>query len=65
MYIVVAVSADVCFFTVQQRLTISNGNASETKANESFDNGILFDIEAKRTPSIVSKLFSKQSKHIR
>ncbi len=28
------------------------------KANESFDNGVFFDIEAKRTPSIVSKLFS-------
>ncbi len=28
---------------------ISNGNASETKANESFDNGVFFDIEAKRT----------------
>jgi hypothetical protein len=25
---------------------ISNGNASETKANESFDNGVFFDIEA-------------------
>jgi hypothetical protein len=32
----------------------SNGNASETKANESFDNGVFFDIEAKRTPSIVN-----------
>ncbi len=37
----------------------SNGNSSETKANESFD------IEAKWTPSIVSKLFSKRSEHIR
>ncbi len=35
----------------------SNGNASETKAKESFYNGVLFDIEAKRTPSTVSKLF--------
>ncbi len=43
----------------------SNGNASETKANKSFDNGVFFDIEAKRTPSIVSKLFLKQSKQIR
>ncbi len=43
----------------------SNGNASETKANESFDNGVFFDIEAKRTPSIVSKLFSKRSEYIR
>jgi hypothetical protein len=36
-----------------------------TKANESFDNGVFFDIEAKRTPSIVSKLFSKRNEHIR
>ncbi len=43
----------------------SNGNASKTKANKSFDNGVFFDIEAKRTPSIVSKLFSKRSEHIR
>jgi hypothetical protein len=42
-----------------------NGNASETKANESFDNGVFFDIEAKRTPSKVSKLFSKRSEHFR
>ena len=34
----------------------SNGNASEMKANESFDNGVFFDIEAKRTPSIFSFL---------
>jgi hypothetical protein len=46
-------------------LLSSDGNASETKANESFDNGVFFDIEAKQTPSIVSKLFSKQSEHIR
>ncbi len=46
-------------------VSTSNGNASETKANESFDNGVFFDIEAKRTPSIVSKLFSKRSEHIR
>ena len=43
----------------------SNGNVGETKANESFDNSVFFDIEAKRTPSLESKLFSKQSKHIR
>ncbi len=47
------------------RAPTSNGNASETKANESFDNGVFFDIKAKRTPSLVSKLFSKQSEHIR
>jgi hypothetical protein len=43
----------------------SNGNASKTKANESFDSGVFFYIEAKRIPSIVNKLFSKQSEHIR
>jgi hypothetical protein len=37
---------------VQLQMT-SNGNTSETKANESFDNGVFFDIEAKRTPWIV------------
>ena len=41
-------------------VSLSNGNASKTKVNESFDNGVFFDIEAKRTPSIVSKLFSKR-----
>ncbi len=45
--------------------TLCNGNASKTNANESFDNGVFFYIEAKRTPSIVSKLFSKRSEHIR
>ncbi len=45
--------------------TASNGNASETKANESFDNGVFFDMEAKLTPSIVRKLFSKRREHIR
>ncbi len=39
----------------------SNGNASETKAKESFDNGVFFDIKAKRTPSIVSKLFQNEA----
>ncbi len=47
------------------RIWSSNGNASETKATESFDNGVFFDIEAKQTPSIVSKLLSKRSEHIR
>jgi hypothetical protein len=36
-----------------QSPTCSNGNGIETKANESFDNGVFFDIEAKRTCSIV------------
>jgi hypothetical protein len=39
----------------------SNGNASETKANESFDNCVFFDID-ERTPSLERKIFSK---HIR
>ncbi len=38
-----------------------NGNASETKSNESFDNGVFFYIEAKQTPSIVSKSVLKQA----
>ncbi len=42
-----------------------NGNDIEMKANESFDNGVFFDIVAKRTPSILSKLFSEQNEHIR
>jgi hypothetical protein len=33
-------------------VSCSNGNASETKANENFDNCVFFDIEAKRTRSI-------------
>jgi hypothetical protein len=48
-----------------QCVLYSNGNASEAKAKESFDNGVFFDIEAKRTASTVSKLFSKRSEHIR
>ncbi len=43
----------------------SNDNASETKANKTFGNGVFFDIEAKWTPSLESKLFSKRSEHIR
>jgi hypothetical protein len=50
---------------VELRGPISNGNASEAKANESFDNGVFFDTEAKRTHSIEQKLFSKGSEHIR
>jgi hypothetical protein len=42
------------FIKYRRRIFRSNGNASETKANESFDNGVFFDIEAKRTPSLVS-----------
>ncbi len=42
---------------ISQWVQLSNGNASETKANESFDNDVFFNIEVKRTPSLVSKLF--------
>jgi hypothetical protein len=37
----------------------SNGNDIETKAKESFDNGVFFYIETKLTHSMVRKLFSK------
>jgi hypothetical protein len=43
-------------------VSLSNGNASETKANESFDNGVFFYIEAKRTRSIVEHLFRSEVK---
>ncbi len=39
----------------------SNGNGIEAKRSESFDNAFFFDIEAKRTCSIVRKLISKRS----
>jgi hypothetical protein len=42
----------------------SNGKDIERKANESFNNGFFFDIEVKRTCSIVRKLFSKRSEHV-
>ena len=34
------------------------------KRSESFDNDVFFDIEAKRTPSIVGKFISKPSEHV-
>jgi hypothetical protein len=43
----------------------STSNDIETKANESFNNGVFFDIKAKQTRSIVRKLFLKQSEHVR
>ncbi len=49
----------------KEKIQSSNGNASETKANGSFDSGVFFDIEAKRTALIVRKLFSKRSEHVR
>ncbi len=35
------------------------------RKRESFDKGVFLNIEAKRTPSKVSKLFSQRSEHIR
>ncbi len=43
----------------------SNGNASEAKANEGFDNSNFFASEAKRTCSLEEKLSAKRSKHVR
>jgi hypothetical protein len=37
---------------------------SEAKRSESFDNNVFFDIEAKRTRSIVGKFISKRSEHV-
>jgi hypothetical protein len=37
---------------------------SEAKRSESFDNDVFFDIEAKRTRSIVGKFISKRSEHV-
>jgi hypothetical protein len=34
----------------------SNGNDIETKANESFDNGLFFDIKAKRKRLIIKEI---------
>ncbi len=38
--------------------------AMVSKRSESFDNDFFFDIEAKRTRSIVQKLISKRSEHV-
>jgi hypothetical protein len=35
---------------MKKSAAISNGNASETKANKSFNNGVFFHTEAKQTP---------------
>jgi hypothetical protein len=41
-----------------------SGVVMATLTKQSFDYGVFFDIKAKRTPSIVSKLLSKKSEHI-
>jgi hypothetical protein len=46
-------------------VSISNGNASEAKANEGFDNSIFFASEAKRTCSLEGNLLAKRSEHVR
>ena len=38
--------------------------AKRSEAIESFDNDVFFDIEAKRTRSIVWKFISKRSEHV-
>ncbi len=40
------------------------GQRFEAKRSESFDNDVFFDIEAKRTRSIVGKFISKRSEHV-
>jgi hypothetical protein len=40
------------------------GYGSEVKQSESFDNDVFFNIEAKRTRSIVGKFISKRSEHV-
>jgi hypothetical protein len=42
----------------------ANGYRSEAKRSESFANYVFFDIEAKRTLSIVGKFISKRSEHV-
>jgi hypothetical protein len=51
--------------TKSAAISNSNGNASETKAIKSFNNGVFFRYRSKANPLIVSKLFSKRCKHIR
>jgi hypothetical protein len=42
----------------------SNGKGIEAKRTEGFGNDVFFDIDVKRTRSIVRKNFFKQSVHI-
>jgi hypothetical protein len=41
-----------------------NGMDIEAKRSERFDNDVFFDIEAKRTHSIVEQFISKRSEHV-
>jgi hypothetical protein len=42
-------------------VSLSNGNASEMKANESFDNGVFFNIEANTFDSLKIYLEAKRT----
>jgi hypothetical protein len=42
----------------------SNDKGIEAKRTEGFDNDVFFDIDVKRTRSIVRKIILKQSVHI-
>jgi hypothetical protein len=42
----------------------AKGYRSEAKRSEISDNDVFFDIEAKRTRSIVGKFISKRSEHV-
>ncbi len=43
----------------------SNATLAKRKPTKKGNNGVFFDIEAKKTPLLENKLFSKQSEHIR
>jgi hypothetical protein len=47
-----------------QRQMTRLSKRSEAKRSESFDNDVFFDIEAKRTRSIVGKFILKRSEHV-
>ena len=53
---------------VQSRPETSKANVkgygSEAKRSEGFDNDVFFNIEAKRTRSIVRKFILKRSEHV-
>jgi hypothetical protein len=55
-------SAQQMRYPAAPNICASNGNASETKVNESFDNGVFFDIEAKLYCSISTNILSKEDR---
>ncbi len=56
-------SGPVADISRSKTLQYINGK-SLSKRSESFDNYVFFDIEAKRTRSIVRKFISKRSEHV-